>query len=72
MWYSIVDPGNGQKWSETTYKDGKKGVIPDILDMLLTARKDTRKKIEYVIICAKNLINSSMKMRKFITISTES
>ena len=29
------------------YKDGKKGIIPDILDMLLTERKNTRKKIEY-------------------------
>jgi len=29
------------------YKDGRKGVIPDILEMLLNQRKNTRKKIEY-------------------------
>ena len=29
------------------YKDGKKGIISEILDMLLTERKNTRKKIEY-------------------------
>lgn len=29
------------------YKDGKKGIIPDILEMLLNERKNTRKKIEY-------------------------
>ena len=29
------------------YKDGRKGVIPDILEMLLNERKNTRKKIEY-------------------------
>ena len=29
------------------YKDGKKGIIADILDMLLVERKNTRKKIEY-------------------------
>ena len=29
------------------YKDGKKGIIPEVLDMLLTERKNTRKKIEY-------------------------
>ena len=29
------------------YKDGKKGIIPYILEMLLNERKDTRKKIEY-------------------------
>ena len=29
------------------YKDGRKGVIPDILCMLLDQRKNTRKKIEY-------------------------
>lgn len=29
------------------YKDGKKGIIADILDMLLKKRKTTRKKIEY-------------------------
>lgn len=29
------------------YKDGKKGIIPDILNMLLQERKNTRKKIEY-------------------------
>jgi DNA polymerase elongation subunit (family B) len=32
------------------YKDGKKGIIPDILDMLLNERKNTRKKIEYITI----------------------
>ena len=32
------------------YKDGKKGIIPNILDMLLTERKNTRKKIEYITI----------------------
>jgi DNA polymerase elongation subunit (family B) len=54
--------GTGDKKTKTgvqdcyyaTYKDGKKGVIPDILDMLLTARKDTRKKIEYVSITLTN------------------
>jgi len=29
------------------YKDGKKGIIADILDMLLKKRKNTRKKIDY-------------------------
>jgi len=29
------------------YNDGRKGVIPDILEMLLNERKNTRKKIEY-------------------------
>jgi DNA polymerase delta subunit 1 len=29
------------------YKDGRKGIIPAILEMLLTERKNTRKKIEY-------------------------
>jgi len=29
------------------YKDGRKGVIPDILEMLLNERNNTRKKIEY-------------------------
>jgi len=29
------------------YKDGRKGIIPEVLDMLLTERKNTRKKIEY-------------------------
>ena len=29
------------------YKDGKKGIIADILDMLLKKRKNTRKKLEY-------------------------
>ena len=29
------------------YKDGRKGIIADILDMLLIERKNTRKKIEY-------------------------
>jgi|LakMenEpi03Aug12_release.lakeMendotaPanAssembly.Ray.scaffolds.fasta_scaffold01580_41 DNA polymerase delta subunit 1 len=32
------------------YKDGKKGIIPNILDMLLNERKNTRKKIEYITI----------------------
>jgi DNA polymerase delta subunit 1 len=36
------------------YKDGKKGIIPDILDMLLTERKNTRKKIEYSTIILKD------------------
>ena len=35
------------------YKNGKKGIIPDILDMLLTERKNTRKKIEYSTIILK-------------------
>lgn len=30
------------------YKDGKKGIIPDILNMLLDERKKTRNKIEYI------------------------
>ena len=30
------------------YKDGRKGIIPDILEMLLNERKNTRNKIEYV------------------------
>jgi DNA polymerase elongation subunit (family B) len=29
------------------YKDGKKGIIPEILEMLLLERKNARKKIEY-------------------------
>jgi DNA polymerase elongation subunit (family B) len=29
------------------YKDGRKGIIADVLDMLLKQRKNTRKKIEY-------------------------
>ena len=29
------------------YKDGRKGIIPEILNMLLEERKNTRKKIEY-------------------------
>jgi DNA polymerase elongation subunit (family B) len=29
------------------YKDGRKGIIPEILNMLLQERKNTRKKIEY-------------------------
>jgi len=29
------------------YKDGRKGIIPNILEMLLNERKNTRKKIEY-------------------------
>ena len=36
------------------YKDGKKGIIADILDMLLKKRKSTRKKIEYQSIKCKN------------------
>ena len=32
------------------YKNGQKGVIPDILEMLLNQRKNTRKKIEYTTI----------------------
>jgi DNA polymerase delta subunit 1 len=36
------------------YKDGKKGIIANILDMLLTERKKTRKKIEYQTIIEKN------------------
>tara|TARA_B100000787_G_scaffold1310_1_gene979 strand:+ start:8805 stop:12749 length:3945 start_codon:yes stop_codon:yes gene_type:complete len=36
------------------YKDGKKGIIADILDMLLKKRKSTRKKIEYKTIKYKN------------------
>ncbi len=36
------------------YKDGRKGVIPDILEMLLNQRKNTRKKIEYMTITTKN------------------
>ena len=36
------------------YKDGKKGIIADILDMLLVERKNTRKKIEYKTIKTQN------------------
>jgi len=36
------------------YKDGKKGIIPDILEMLLNERKNTRKKIEYITITKKD------------------
>ena len=36
------------------YKDGKKGIIADILDMLLVERKNTRKKIEYKTIKTNN------------------
>jgi len=36
------------------YKDGKKGIIPDILEMLLNERKNTRKKIEYISITKKD------------------
>jgi DNA polymerase elongation subunit (family B) len=39
------------------YKDGKKGIIADILDMLLKQRKSTRKKIEY-----KTIIDKSGKI----------
>lgn len=41
------------------YKDGKKGIIADILDMLLKKRKSTRKKIEYQTIKCKNGDNIS-------------
>jgi len=34
------------------YKDGRKGIIADVLDMLLKQRKNTRKKIEYQSITA--------------------
>jgi DNA polymerase elongation subunit (family B) len=34
------------------YKDGRKGIIADVLDMLLKQRKNTRKKIEYNTITA--------------------
>ena len=34
------------------YKDGRKGIIADVLDMLLKQRKNTRKKIEYKTITA--------------------
>jgi DNA polymerase elongation subunit (family B) len=34
------------------YKDGRKGIIADVLDMLLKQRKNTRKKIEYRTITA--------------------
>jgi len=37
------------------YKDGRKGVIPDILEMLLTERKNTRKKIEYKTVITNDL-----------------
>jgi len=36
------------------YKDGKKGIIADILDILLKKRKNTRKKIEYKTIVDKS------------------
>jgi DNA polymerase delta subunit 1 len=36
------------------YKDGKKGIIPEILEMLLNERKNTRKKIEYLSITKKD------------------
>jgi len=36
------------------YKDGRKGIIADVLDMLLKQRKNTRKKIEYKTITANN------------------
>ena len=36
------------------YKDGTKGIIPDILNMLLNERKNTKKKIEYLTITDKN------------------
>jgi len=36
------------------YKDGRKGIIPEILEMLLTERKNTRKKIEYSTLVLKN------------------
>ena len=36
------------------YKNGEKGVIPDILEMLLNQRKNTRKKIEYTTVETKD------------------
>jgi len=36
------------------YKDGRKGIIPEILNMLLDERKNTRKKIEYKTIIDNN------------------
>ena len=36
------------------YKDGKKGIIPEILNMLLQERKNTRNKIEYITIETKD------------------
>jgi DNA polymerase elongation subunit (family B) len=36
------------------YKNGKKGIIPEILEMLLTERKNTRKKIEYSTVILKD------------------
>jgi DNA polymerase delta subunit 1 len=36
-----------KKCTFVQYKDGKKGIIADILDMLLKKRKNTRKKIDY-------------------------
>ena len=36
------------------YKDGRKGIIADVLDMLLKQRKNTRKKIEYKTITTNN------------------
>ena len=41
------------------YKDGQKGVIPDILEMLLNQRKNTRKKMEYKTVITKNGENLS-------------
>lgn len=36
------------------YKDGRKGIIPEILNMLLQERKNTRKKIEYQTVTLKD------------------
>jgi len=36
------------------YNDGKKGIIPDILEMLLTERKNTKNKIEYSTVILKD------------------
>jgi DNA polymerase delta subunit 1 len=36
------------------YKDGRKGIIPNILEMLLNERKNTRKKIEYMSVIKKD------------------
>ena len=44
------------------YKDGRKGVIPDILEMLLNERKNTRKKIEYKTV----IINDEREFSGFI------
>ena len=54
IYYDIYE-GKGDKkkkigekeFTFVQYKDGRKGIIADILDMLLIERKNTRKKIEY-------------------------